>query len=186
MANFFWVAYFNELFQAAENMNRMLLAEGATAGSGLFLQGIPAVSHFCFSLQVMRTQVKALLGVSPAPSEPWTHSCGGGKVLELQNNLCSHLYRCLQQGRACATHDAVLKQLRDVLLGAEFGYGWRVERTLENPGAPDHPRTWRADLFGFDPSGACVLVDVSVNCLTGDSAMRSRGEDMRGRVEALL
>ena len=33
---------------------------------------------------------------------------------------------------------------------------------------------------------ACVLVDVSVTCLTGDSAMRSRGEDMRDLVEALL
>ena len=36
-----------------------------------------------------------------------------------------------------------------MLLGAEFGYGWRVERTLENPGAPDNLRSWRADLFGF-------------------------------------
>ena len=37
LANFLWVAYFNELFQTADNKNRMLLAEGATAGSGLFL-----------------------------------------------------------------------------------------------------------------------------------------------------
>ena len=43
-----------------------------------------------------------------------------------------------------------------------------------------------ADLFGFGPSGVCVLVDVSLTCLTGDSAMRSRGEVIRGRVEALL
>ena len=61
LANFLWVAYFNELFQAADNMNRMLLAEGVTAGSGLFLQSIPSVTHFRFSPQVMRTQVKALL-----------------------------------------------------------------------------------------------------------------------------
>ena len=107
----------------------MLLAEGATAGSGLFLQGIPSVSHFRFSPQVMRTQFKALVGDSLAPSEPWAHSCGGGKVLELQGDKCSHLYHCSQQGRAYATHDAVLEQLRDMLLDAEFGYGWRVERT---------------------------------------------------------
>ena len=106
--------------------------------------------------------------------------------MELQGDECSHLYHCSQQGRAHATHDAVLEQLRDMLLDAEYGYGWRVERTLENPGAPGHLRTWRADLFGFGPSGVCVLVDVSVTCLTGDSAMRSRGMDMRGRVEALL
>ena len=68
LANFLWVAYFNELFQAAGNRNRMLLAEGATARSGLFLQSIPGVSHFRFSPQVMRTQVKALVGVLPAPS----------------------------------------------------------------------------------------------------------------------
>ena len=32
----------------------------------------------------------------------------------------------------------------------------------------------------------CVLVDVSVTRLAGDSAMRVRGVDMRRRVEALL
>ena len=64
----------------------MLLAEGATAGSGLLLQDTPSVSYFRFCPQVMRTQVKALVGVSPAPSEPWTHSCGGGEVLELQGD----------------------------------------------------------------------------------------------------
>ena len=36
LANFLWVAYFNELFHAADNRNRMLLAEEANAGSGLF------------------------------------------------------------------------------------------------------------------------------------------------------
>ena len=55
-----------------------------------------------------------------------------------------------------------------MLLDAECGYGWRVERALVNPGAPEHPRTWRADLFGFDPSGVCFLVDVSVTCPTLD------------------
>ena len=74
----------------------MLLAEGATAGSGLFLQGIPSVPHFSFSSQVMRTQIKSMLGVSPAPFEPWNHSCGGGKLLKLQNDKCSHLYHCSQ------------------------------------------------------------------------------------------
>ena len=44
-------------------------------------------------------------------------------------------------GRAHATHDAVLEQLRGMLLDAEHGNGWRVERDLENPGAPEHPRT---------------------------------------------
>ena len=53
-ANFLWVAYLNELFQAAGNWNRKLLAEGSTAGPGLFLQGIPSVSNFHFSPQVMR------------------------------------------------------------------------------------------------------------------------------------
>ena len=52
--------------------------------------------------------------------------------------------------------------------------------------SPEHLRTWRAGLFGFDPSGVFVLVEVSVTCLMGDSAMRSRGEDMRDRVEALI
>ena len=163
----------------------MLLAEGATAGSGLFLQGIPSAPHCRFSPHVMRTQVKALLGVSPTPYEPWTHSGGGGKQMELQGKECSHLYHCSQQGRAYATHGALLEQVMDMLLDAEYGYGWHVERTLENPGAPKHLRTWRADLVGFDPSGVCVLVDVSHTCLTGNSAMNSRGMDMRGRVEAL-
>ena len=72
------------------------------------------------------------VGISPAPSELWAHSCGGGKVLELKGDECSHLYYCSQQGRAHATHDAVLEQLRGMLLDAEYGYGWRVERTLEN------------------------------------------------------
>ena len=106
--------------------------------------------------------------------------------MELQGDECSHLYHCSQQGRAHATHGAVLQHLWDMFLDAEYGYGWRVGRTLKNPGAPEHLRTWRADLFGFDPSCVCVLVEVSVTCLTGDSAMRSRGEDMRGRVKALL
>ena len=73
-----------------------------------------------------------------------------------------------------------------MLLDAEYGSGWRVRRTLENPGAPENLRIWRADLIGFGPSGVCVLVDVDVTCLAGDSAMRSRGEEMRSRVEALL
>ena len=125
-------------------MNRVLLAEGATTGPGLFLQGIPSVSRFRFSPQVMRAQVKALVGVSPAPTRPWAHSCGGGKVLELQGDECSHLNHCSQQGRANAAHDAVLEQLRGMLLDAEYGYGWRVERTLEilvrpSISAPDGP-----------------------------------------------
>ena len=33
---------------------------------------------------------------------------------------------------------------------------------------------------------ATTFLDVSMTCLTGDSAMRSRGMEMRGRVEALL
>ena len=61
LANFLWVAYFNELFQAADNRNRIHLAQGATAGSGLVLQGIPSVSHFHFPPRVMRAQVKALV-----------------------------------------------------------------------------------------------------------------------------
>ena len=81
-------------------------------------------------------------------------------------------------------HTAQSKKLWDVLLDAEYGYGWRVERTLKF--APKHPRILRTDLFGFGPSGVCALVDVPVTCLTGDSAMRGRSEDMRGRVEALL
>lgn len=32
LANLLWVAYFNEFFQAASNRNRVLLAEGSTAG----------------------------------------------------------------------------------------------------------------------------------------------------------
>ena len=71
-------------------------------------------------------------------------------------------------------------------LDAECGYGRRVGRILENPGALEHPRTWRAEIFSFNPPGVGVLVKVSVTCLTGDSAMRSRGEDIRGRVEAPL
>ena len=82
-------------------------------------------------------------------SETWTHPGGGGKVLKLQGDEYSHLYHCSQQGRAHAPHDAVLEQLRAMLLDAECGYGWRVERTLENPGAPVHLRTWRADRFAF-------------------------------------
>ena len=74
------MAYFNELFQVAGNRNRMPLAGDETAGSGLFLQGTLSVSHFRFSPQVLRAQVKALAGVSPAPSEPQAHSCGGRKV----------------------------------------------------------------------------------------------------------
>ena len=120
----------------------MLLAEGATAGSGLFLQGIPSFSHFRFSSQVMRTHVRALVGVSPFFSEPRAHTCGGGKILELQGDECSHLCHCSQQGRAHATYDAVLGQLWGMLLDR---YGWRVGRTLEIPGAPGHLRTWRAE-----------------------------------------
>ena len=95
------------------------------------MQVIPSVSQFRFSPQVMRTKVKALVGVSPAPSKPRAHSCGGGKVLELQGGECSHLHHCSQQGRTHATQEAVLEQLRDMLLDAECGYGWCVERTLE-------------------------------------------------------
>ena len=94
LANFVWVAYFSEFFQVTSNRNRMLLAEGATAGPGPFLQGIPSVSQFGFSPHVMRTRVRTLVGVLPAPSEPWAHSCGGGKVMGLQVDECTHLYHC--------------------------------------------------------------------------------------------
>ena len=40
--------------------------------------------------------------------------------------------------------------------------------------------------FGFYSSWVCVLVDDSVACCKGVSAIRSRGEDIRGRVEVLL
>ena len=56
-------------------------------------------------------------------------------------------HHCSQQGRAHATHGAVSEQLLDILLDAEYGYGRRVGRTLENTGAPEHPRTWRAGLL---------------------------------------
>ena len=70
----------------------MPLAEGATAGSGLFLLGIAIVLHFRFSPQALRAQVKALVVDSPAPSELRAHSCGGYKVLELRSDEFSHLY----------------------------------------------------------------------------------------------
>ena len=62
----------------------------------------------------------------------------------LQGKECSHLYHCSQQGRAYATHGAVLEKVMDMPLDAECGYGWHVERALEYPGAPKHLRTWRA------------------------------------------
>ena len=54
--------------------------------------------------------------------------------MELQGKECSHLHHCSQQGRAYATHDAFYEQVMGVLLDAECGYGWHVERTHENPG----------------------------------------------------
>ena len=73
-----------------------------------------------------------------------------------QGDECSNLYHYAQQGRGRATQNSVLEQLRDMLLDAECGYGLRVERTLENSGAPGHLRTWRADLFVFGSFGVCV------------------------------
>ena len=46
----------------------------------------------------------------------------------------------------------MLEQLRDCLSDAGYGYGWVVERTLENPSAPVQSQSWRADLYGFDPN----------------------------------
>ena len=187
LANYLWTAYFNALYEEASNGERMLLAEGATAGAGLFLQGIPSVPHFRFSPQVMQHQVQAACGVSPVPREPWDHVCARGEVLQLQGDPDGcHLFHCSKQGRAYATHDAVLEQLRDCLSDAGYGYGWVVEHTLENPSAPAQSQSWRADLYGFDPNNQCILVDVNVKCLSSRSALGSRSTAMRGRVEALL
>ena len=105
----------------------MLLAEGATAGSGLFLQGIPSVSHFVSHLMLCGPRSRPCLEFHLRRLS-LGHSCGGGKVLELQGDGYNHLHHCSQQGRAYTTNDAVLEQLRAMLQGAELGYGWRVER----------------------------------------------------------
>ena len=121
------------------------------------------------------------------PREPWDHVCARGEVRQLQGDPDGcHLFHCSKQGRAYATHDAVLEQLRDCLSDAGYGYGWVVERTLENPSAPAQSQSWRADLYGFDPNNQCILVDVNVKCLSSRSALGSRSTAMRGRVEALL
>ena len=187
LANFLWIRYFNRLYVHSNNRDRLLLDEGATAGSGLFLQGIPSSANFRFSPQVFTTQLRSYLGLSPAPKENWSHICSNGEVHNLHGNQeCSHLYHCNQQGRSIAVHAAVLDQLKQMLNAAEYGHGWSIEQTLENPEAPLHLRHWRADLVGYDPKGKCVLIDAHVKCLVGSTALQSRSEEALNRSAAVL
>ena len=187
LANFLWIRYFNMLYVHSDNRERTLLDEGATAGSGLFLQGIPSSANFRFSPQVFTTQLRSYLGLSPTPKENWAHICSNGDVHNFHgNHECSHLYYCNQQGRSIAVHAAVLEQLKQMLNAAEFGHGWSIEQTLENPDAPLHLRHWRADLVGYDPKGKCVLIDAHVKCLVGSTALQSRSEDSLNRSAAVL
>ena len=187
LANFLWIRYFNMLYVHSENRERLLLDEGATAGSGLFLQGIPSSANFRFSPQVFTTQLRSYLGLSPAPKENWSHICSNGDVRNLHGiQECSHLYHCNQQGRSIAVHAAVLDQLKQMLNAAEYGHGWSIEQTLENPEAPLHLRHWRADLIGYDPKGKCILIDAHVKCLMGNTALQSRSEEALNRSTAVL
>jgi hypothetical protein len=187
LSDFLWIRHFNLIYSRADNRDRLLMDEGATSGSGLFLQGIPSSPHFRFSPQVMMMQIRSYLGIAPSPSMPWPHSCSKGDIRCLRdNNQCSHLFYCNQQGRSIAVHGVVLEQLREMLLAAKYGYGWLIERTLENPNAPLAHQRWRADLVGYDPKGKCILIDVGITSMMGDSVLRSRSAEALGRTAAIL
>ena len=47
LANFLWTGYYNNIYVNASNLDRMALDEGASAGAGLFLQGVPSAPLFC-------------------------------------------------------------------------------------------------------------------------------------------
>ena len=55
--------------------------------------------------------------------------------MELQGDESSHLYHLSQQGRAYATHDADIKQLRDMLLDTDHV----LERARSPMCAPQKP-----------------------------------------------
>jgi hypothetical protein len=187
LANYIWVARFNSLWAQGDVHDRASLDEGATAGSGLFLQGIPCAPHFRFSSQVMTTQLRSYLGMSPAPSEPWTHKCAKGELCSLSGKAGgAHLFHCPQQGRALATHGAVLEQLRDMLLAASYGHGWHIERNVENPDEVYELRRWRADLLGYGPTNEFILIDATITCLTNSSNLSGRGQDYLNRTNAVL
>ena len=53
-------------------------------------------------------QVKSLLAKSPPRTQEWEHVCDKGNTKALEGNGGVHMYHCAQQGRAYATHTAVL------------------------------------------------------------------------------
>jgi hypothetical protein len=85
-----------------------------------------------------------------------------------------NIYHCAQQGRAYATHAAVLEQLRDMLKAARCVCRWAVKRTIANPTAPGEMREWRAGLSGYGFHGNSVLVDATIRNFYAPSYLASR------------
>ena len=96
------------------------------------------------------------------------------------------MYYCAQQGRAYATHAAVLEQLRDVLKAAKCGYRWVVERIVINPTALKELREWRPDLAGSGSHGRPMLIGATTNNLFAPLYLASWSEKALSRTEALL
>jgi len=184
LANFLWVEYYNHVWVASDKTSRASLDEGATKGSALFLQGIPSSPFFRFDDQNFQSQLRSYFALSPAPHRSWKHKCDNGKTLFLSDReQAMHLFHCKQQGRAIHTHGALLEQLCECLIAANFGHSWRLEKRLSNP---EDGLSWRTDIIGVDNKNRTVFIDATITCLSSQSNLNSRVADSQGRTLAGL
>ena len=84
---------------------------------------------------------------------------------------------------AIHTHGALLEQLCECLIAANFGHSWRLEKCLSNP---EDGLSWRTDIIGVDNKNRMVLIDATITCLSSQSNLNSRVADSQGRTLAGL
>ena len=68
LANFLRTGYYSSIYVNASNRDHMALDGGASAGTGLFLQGAPSAPHFRFSNEALDSEFKSFLAISPTPT----------------------------------------------------------------------------------------------------------------------
>ena len=67
LTNYLWIGYYSSIYDdKASNLDRLALDGGASAGAGLFLQGVSSAPHFWCNDGAYVNQVGSLLGHAPS------------------------------------------------------------------------------------------------------------------------
>ena len=100
---FLWIGYYSNIYDSARNLDRLALDEGASAGTGLFLQGVPSAPYFRLNYNVLVNQLRFSLAIPPTPTPEWDRVFDKGNIKTLKRNGGFHICHCALQCREYAT-----------------------------------------------------------------------------------